>query len=84
MCGLLADWDEETNGKPLRCEHTLRWLYGLLCLLEKPLLPDQAADLNTLHGRLRRTQQDSSDQQVHAMVSLSSALITEHFDQRFR
>lgn len=22
------------------------WIYGLLCLLDKPLLPDQAGDLN--------------------------------------
>ena len=31
--GLLAEWDEEANGSPLRNSHTLRWLYGLLCLL---------------------------------------------------
>ena len=29
-------------------EKVLMWLYGLLCLLEKPLLPDQAGDLNLL------------------------------------
>ena len=50
--GLLAEWDEEASGQPFRQETVLRWLYGLLCLLEKPLLPDQAADLCSLIGRL--------------------------------
>ena len=36
----------------LTSEKTLKWIYGLLCMLEKPLLPDQASDLNTLMGKL--------------------------------
>jgi len=32
----------------LENQETLRWIYGLLCLLEKPLLPDQAAHLSEL------------------------------------
>jgi hypothetical protein len=48
----LAEWDEEANGDPLKHEHTLRWLYGLLCLLEKPLLAETAGDLNALLARL--------------------------------
>ena len=37
--GILADEAD------LSKEGTLRWVHGLLCLLEKPLLADQAADL---------------------------------------
>jgi hypothetical protein len=35
-------------------EKSIRWLYGLLCVLEKPLLPDQAADLNVLLTMLNK------------------------------
>lgn len=52
--GLLAEWDEEERGVPFRNEITLRWLYGLLCLQEKPLLAETAADLNQLLSRLRQ------------------------------
>lgn len=98
--GLLADWDEDSNGQALSREFTLRWLYALLCLTEKPLLADQAADMNSLLGRLRM-QQASAEvvrvgtsataatsledvEKLAVMQSLSIALITEHFDQRFR
>ena len=33
-------------------EKHMKWLYGLLCILEKPLLPDQAADLNLILNKL--------------------------------
>ena len=51
--GLLTEWDEETSGGALSSEYNLRWLYALLCLTEKPLLAEQAADMNSLLGRLR-------------------------------
>ena len=60
--GLLAEMDEEERGEPLRRENVMRWLYGLLCLLEKPLLADQAAELNQLLGRLNLSLQHCNDQ----------------------
>ena len=83
--GLAAERDSEVNGNFLKKETVLRWLYGLLCLTEKPLLADQAADLNDLLARLELVRgQTEVSEEVKAMVSLNVALITEYFDQRFR
>ena len=73
----MAEWDEEAAGEPLAQELTLRWLYGLLCLLEKPLLADTAADLNSLLSRLRLV---SARPNIAPMAFLCEAIITEHFD----
>ena len=70
----------------LKVERHLRWVHGLLCLLEKPLLPDQAADLNMLLNKLlevRETQKDGNEQ-LAAMLNLNIAIITEYFEQRFK
>jgi hypothetical protein len=42
-------------------ERVLRWLYGLLCVLEKPLLPDQAADLNVILQKLKSQMETKPD-----------------------
>ncbi len=61
------------------------WIYGLLCLLEKPLLPDQAADLNgLLEGLLKCRERVKGDPGVLAQVDVNIAIITEYFDQRFK
>ena len=70
----------------LTVEGHLRWVHGLLCLLEKPLLPDQAADLNMLLNKLLEVRESNKDEneQLIAMLNLNIAIITEYFEQRFK
>lgn len=56
----------------------LTWLYGLLCVLSKPLLPDQAADLNLILANLLEIKKQRP--YLKAQVNLNIAIITEHFD----
>ena len=73
--GLIAD---ELD---LKVESHLRWIHGLLCLLEKPLLADQAADLNMLLNKLlEMREKNNENQQLAAMLNLNIAIITEHFE----
>ena len=66
-------------------EKVLMWLYGLLCLLEKPLLPDQAGDLNLLLNVLLGERERVKEQPAKlAQIDVNIAIITEYFDQRFK
>ncbi|CDW83501.1 UNKNOWN [Stylonychia lemnae] len=80
-----CDWLEKKQIPEL----DLKIIYGLLCLLEKPLLPDQAADLNHLLSILLKFRQQlkveiQQDADKLSMLDINIALITEYFDQRFK
>ncbi|TNV77350.1 hypothetical protein FGO68_gene10414 [Halteria grandinella] len=58
-----------------------KWVYGLLCMLEKPLLAEQAGDLNQmLNGLLKKRGQG----EMIAEIDVNICIITEYFGQRFR
>ena len=61
-------------------ERQLRWVHGLLCLLEKPLLPDQASDLNVLLNKLLVLRQSAGEEKLVAMLNINISIITEHFE----
>ena len=65
-------------------DNTLYQIYGLLCLIEKPLLPDQAGDLNRLLNLLLKHRNSTNDHQYLAKLDTNIALITEYFEQRFK
>jgi hypothetical protein len=73
----------EREGGVLPTQPELQWLYGMLCLLEKPLLADQAADLNQLLNLLLNAR-PRADTQLLACLDVNICLITEYFWQRFR
>lgn len=59
------------------------WLYGLLCLVEKPLLPDQAGDMNMLLNRLLKERErvmEEGEPERLAQVDVNIAIITEYFE----
>ena len=57
----------------LQSEQQVRWLWGLLCLLEKPLLPDVQSDLLLLLKDLLAVAPKPE-------TNLLIALIEEHFN----
>lgn len=65
-------------------------IYGLLCLIDKPLLPDQASDLNLVLNIMLKHRQDIDylhgieSYRYLAALDTNIALITEYFDQRFK
>jgi hypothetical protein len=55
----------------------LRWLYGLLSILEKPLLPDTAADLLDLGRVIKASRTDNSIE-----TDILLCLIERYFNQK--
>ena len=76
-------WDESDKSIELK---DLLWIYGLLCALEKPLLPDQAGDLNLLLNVLLKLKQTlrEGEAELRAQIDITIAIITEYFEQRFK
>ncbi len=59
----------------------MQWIFGLLCMIEKPLLPDQAGDLNMLLKVLRKEREaNQGDYERVAQIDVNIAIITEYFD----
>lgn len=72
---LAAEREERWDAHAI-CENELTWLFGLLCLLEKPLLADQAGDLNTLLNILLKHRPSEGA----AGIDINVCLITEYFE----
>jgi len=76
---LLAEREDQwaTHGAS---ESELSWLFGLLCLLEKPLLAEIAGDLNAVLNALLRQRQALGMGQALAAIDVNVCLITEYFE----
>ena len=68
----------------------MRWLYGFLCMLEKPLLADTQADLMDLLKEIKTYCKsdsqmeggDTDNSSTMNQVKLIQCLIEEYFEQK--
>eukprot|EP00347_Sterkiella_histriomuscorum_P009528 403340862 len=84
-----SESENEWDRKQKIPEVDQKLIYGLLCMVDKPLLPDQAADINHLLNILLKHRQNMDEKTLEGQAQLSVldiniCIITEHFGQRFR
>ena len=70
------EWDKKSSIP----ESQLTWIFGLLCLVEKPLLAEQAGDLNTLLNMFLKHRQYITDPSQLASIDINICIITEYFE----
>ncbi|CAI2378382.1 unnamed protein product [Moneuplotes crassus] len=87
----VLDLIEEECSKEKKIPQEIQlWVYYFLIMMEKPLIPDLAADLNELLGiyeefnDLQKSEKMSDSKPDYTMYDSTILIITEHFGQKFQ